>query len=113
MESRFAVLELESVEDRVGLDPLDIQIEVDAHEEPEQLDIDDYFEFEERKSPPPFSQDASRPFRLHSPPRPFSVSSQGHLSRQVQRAPTPERLAPRALRRPDLRSEFHATDFFD
>ena len=60
MESRFAVMELESVEDRIGFDPLEIQIEVNLPEEQAPVDADNYFEFEERKSPMHFSQDASR-----------------------------------------------------
>ena len=51
MTSRMAVMELESVEDCIGLDPLEIQNEVNAPTYFVPHDVDNYFEFDERKSP--------------------------------------------------------------
>ena len=47
----MAVMELESVEDCIGLDPLEIQNEVNAPTYFVPHDVDNYFEFDERKSP--------------------------------------------------------------
>ena len=51
LASRLAVMELQSLDDRIGFDPLEIQIEVNRPDEGIPDDVDNYFEFEERKSP--------------------------------------------------------------